>query len=108
MKQVLFTVFEDGVKTHELLLLLKQDGFNGTIMGSSSVNHALRGEKKGAFFPLSEYAEGVREPNLTIFFLVEEERMLELRGKIKEATKDFQLINGCMFSLPVTSYEGSF
>ncbi|MDO5330844.1 MAG: hypothetical protein Q4F15_05455 [Bacillota bacterium] len=110
MKRIVFCVFEDLDATRDMLYSLKDLGYNGTLMGSSSVNRSFACKKKagqGAFFSLSDYAEGVKEPNLTAFFLVDEEEADKLKQLIREGTEEFSKIHGVMFSFPVSDYEGS-
>ena len=80
MKYMLWTVFEDSQSTQELLRSLLKDGYNGTMMGASSVNHTYsHNAKKAPMFSLSDYAEGVKEPNLAVTFVVDEDKLEELK-----------------------------
>ncbi|MBP5217110.1 MAG: hypothetical protein J6038_04670 [Bacilli bacterium] len=109
MKVMLFCVFEDSRETQQMLSSLQEDGYNGTLMGASSVNHAFSRKADGvASYSLSDFAEGVKDPNLTAFFLLEEEELRKVQSIIREKTENFQKIHGMMVVLPATSYEGSF
>ena len=109
MKVMLFCVFEDSRETKEMLSSLQEDGYNGTLMGASSVNHAFSRKTEGvAAYSLSDFAEGVKEPNLTVFFLLEEKELPKVQGTIREKSGNFEKIRGMMVVLPATSYEGSF
>jgi len=106
MKAMLFAVLEDVHATEEMLKGLAKEGFNGTVAGASSVHRAFAGG--GASLSLSDFAEGVKEPNLTVFFIVDEERLPLLQRRIREATGAFKEIHGAMMVIPLASYEGSF
>ena len=108
MKYVLFTVFEDSQATQSLLADLFKKGYNGTMMGASSVNHTFSEKKNAPMFSLSNYAEGVKDPNLAVFFIIEEERLKPLQEAIREQTSSFTKIHGAMMVFPLQQYEGSF
>ncbi|MBO4541231.1 MAG: hypothetical protein J5736_04570 [Bacilli bacterium] len=109
MKVMLFCVFEDSRETQEMLSSLQEDGYNGTLMGASSVNHAFSRKRNAvAAYSLSDYAEGVKDPNLTAFFLLDEEELPKVQGIIREKTSGFEKIHGMMVVLPAASFEGSF
>ena len=109
IKYMLWTVFEDSQSTQELLRSLLKDGYNGTMMGASSVNHTYsHNAKKAPMFSLSDYAEGVKEPNLAVTFVVDEDKLEELKTLIHKGTEGFKKIHGAMMVLPIAYYEGSF
>ena len=110
MKYMLWTVFEDSKATQDLLRSLLQGGYNGTMMGASSVNHTYSQNQKAKqpMFSLSDYAEGVKEPNLAVTFVVDEEKLEDLKTLIHEGTEGFKKIHGAMMVLPIAYYEGSF
>ena len=109
MKAMLFSVFEDSRETQEMLSFLQEQGYNGTLMGASSVNHAFSGKgNAAAAYSLADFAEGVKDPNLAAFFLLDEEELPKVQAIIREKSGNFQMIHGMMIVLPVTSFEGSF
>jgi hypothetical protein len=59
-------------------------------------------------FSLSDYAEGVKEPNLAVTFVVDEDKLEELKTLIHKGTEGFKKIHGAMMVLPIAYYEGSF
>ena len=110
MKYMLWTVFEDSHATQELLRNLFANGFNGTMMGASSVNHTYSQNVKAKqpMFSLSDFAEGVKECNLAVTFVVDEEKLDDLKSLIRQGTDGFKTIHGAMMVLPIAYYEGSF
>ena len=46
--------------------------------------------------------------NLTLFIVIEEEKLEALKQEIREATENWTKIKGGMFVLPLTSVEGTF
>jgi hypothetical protein len=110
MKVVLMAVFETGANTEKLLSNLSADGYNGTVIASSSIKHLLydKNEDVPAFISLSKLNENNFVANTTLYVVVEEEKLAKLKADIRDYTSDFKKIKGGMFVLPVVDFEGSF
>jgi len=110
MKKLLFVVLEQTQDTHNLLHELSLKGINGTAVASSSLKHILADENEDIpqFISLSHIHENKFTQNTTIYFVLEEKEVNEVKEIIRNYTNNFTSTKGGMFSLPLNDFEGSF
>ena len=110
MKHLLFTTLENTKETHDLIHHLSMIGYNGTVLSSSSLKHILHDENEDvpSFFSLAHVHENKFVQNTTIYFILEDDELEEVKSEIRKATKEFTNTKGGMFSVALDSYEGSF
>ena len=110
MKNLLFVILENKPETEELIHVLSDRGFNGTILSSTSVHNFLLDEEDDvpSFFSLAHISEKKFVHNTTLYFILEEEKMAEVQQIIREITGNFTKVKGGMFKSPIQSFEGSF
>jgi hypothetical protein len=110
MKVLLFAVLENGDQTEKLLTVLSRDGYNGTVIPTSSLKHVLMGrhEEEPAFLSLSALADNTFEGNTTLYIVVDQEKLEKLQNDIRKYTDRFKKVKGGMFVVPVETFEGSF
>lgn len=110
MKHLLFTTLENTKETSDLIHRLSELGYNGTVLSSTSLKHILQDENEDvpSFFSLAHYHENKFVQNTTIYFILDDKELEEVKKEIKTATNCFTTTKGGMFALPLESYEGSF
>lgn len=110
MKQLLFVVLENKPATQEIIHELSRRGFNGTILSSTSIHNYMIDEEEDtpSFFSLAHIAENKFVHNTTLYFILEEEKLQEVKEVIREITGNFTIVRGGMFKSPITDFEGSF
>lgn len=110
MKYLLFVVLENNLKTVELIHELSQKGYNGTVMASSSLKHMLEGEQEDTlhFVSLSHLHPENLSQNTTVYFILDENKVEEVKQLVREKTNQFKNTKGGMFTTPLESFEGSF
>ena len=108
MKVELTLVLKTTDKAYGALEEIKKAGFNATVMSSESLRHAVDyypGEHH--FINLRHIEEKQSLESVLCVFLVEQERLNELKQVIRDCTKIFQELKGFMYSRPIDDYEGS-
>ena len=108
MKVELTLVLKTTEKAYGALEEIKKAGFNATVMSSESLRHAVDyypGEHH--FINLRHIEEKQSLESVLCVFLVEQERLNELKQVIRDCTKNFQELKGFMYSRPIDDYEGS-
>lgn len=110
MKHLLFTTLENTKETYDLIHHLSQLGYNGTVLSSTSLKHILQDENEDvpSFISLAHFHENKFVQNTTIYFILEEDELEEVKSEIRKATKDFTSTKGGMFATKLESFEGSF
>lgn len=110
MKHLLFAILENTKETHDLIHELSKLGYNGTVMATKSLKHVLQDENEDlpSFISLSHLQSNNLQANTTIYFILDDEALEEVKSKIREFTKEFKATKGGMFAIPLESYEGSF
>ena len=110
MKHLLFMTLENTKETHDLIHNLSKIGYNGTVLSSTSLKHILQDENEDvpSFFSLAHIHENKFVQNTTIYFILEDEEVEEIKAEIRKATNNFTTTKGGMFTAPLESYEGSF
>ena len=108
MKVELTLVLKTTERAFETLEALKSSGFNATVMSSESLRHALDyypGEH--TFINLRHIEEKEEMESVLCLFLVDDDRLDDLKNVIREYTNNFKEIKGFMYSRPIDDYEGS-
>ena len=108
MKSELTLVLKTTERAFETLEAIKAAGFNATIMSSESLRHAVD------YYPGEHHFINLRHleqkdilESVLCLFLVENDRLEELKNVIRKCTKNFTEIKGFMYSRPIDDYEGS-
>ena len=108
MKVELTLVLKTTERAFETLEALKKAGFNATVMSSESLRHALDyypGEH--TFINLRHIEEKEELESVLCLFLVDDNRLEDLKNVIRKYTNNFREIKGFMCSRPIDDYEGS-
>ena len=108
MKVELTLVLKTTERAFETLEALKSAGFNATVMSSESLRHALDyypGEH--TFINLRHIEQKEELESVLCLFLVDDNRLEDLKNVIRECTNNFREIKGFMYSRPIDDYEGS-
>lgn len=109
MKQLLFCILDNNHKVETLLRTLSKEGYNGTVMNTIGMHHVLPDvHGHGAAISLSSMVDDLPEGNITLFIIIDEDKIDTLKERIRVLTNHFQDIPGGMFVLPLTSVEGNF
>ncbi len=104
---MLYVVLDKGEDTRLLLNQIVKDGYNGTLIRTKGIKH-LSGDDTSAYLSLSQIAENTDDASATVFFILEEDKLVPLQNEIKKGTDHFKKIHGAMFVLPIKDFEGSF
>lgn len=108
MKVELTLVLKTTERAFDTLEALRSAGFNATVMSSESLRHALDyypGEHH--FINLRHLEQKEMLESVLCLFLVEDNRLEDLKKVIREYTNNFKDIKGFMYSRPIDDYEGS-
>jgi len=111
MKKVLYLILENGNEALPVFDSIRGAGYNGTLMRTASLRHALDDDQPEDthFFSLAAY-EHYHDHGEAMFalFVVDSEKLADLKQMIREKTDSFHKIAGGMFSRSLEDYEGSF
>ena len=108
MKVELTLVLKTTERAYDTLEALRSAGFNATVMSSESLRHAVDyypGEHH--FINLRHIEQKEMLESVLCLFLVEDNRLEDLKKVIREYTNNFKDIKGFMYSRPIDDYEGS-
>ncbi len=111
MKVLLYSVLDKGPRTDALHRAILDRGYNATILETAGLRHIIEGlDGPHAALSLSDIAETPSEyaGSTTMFIILDEGRLGELKDLIREHTANFQAIHGAMYTIPIANYEGSF
>ena len=109
MKVELTLVLKSTDRAFETLQELKEEGFNGTVVSTESLRHAVDyypGEHH--FFNLRHLEKEEILESVLCLFVIEQDRLETLKNIIRRQTNDFKEIKGFMNSREILDYEGSF
>ena len=111
IKKVLYLILENGNEAISVFDSIRQAGYNGTLMRTASLRHALDDDQPEDthFFSLTQY-EHFHDHGEAMFalFVVDEEKLEGLKAMIRVKTDNFEKLAGGMFSRSLEDYEGSF
>lgn len=110
MKRILFLILENGSAAIRALENIRSSGYNGTLLGGSSLRHALEGKlpEEHSFFHLAHWEAENKDESTVSMFVIDNDKVDELKKTIREHTENFQSVKGAMFTLPLEDYEGAF
>lgn len=110
MKYLLFVVLENTKETSDLIKELSNRGINGTVMASTSLKHVFEDEREDtlSFVSLSHIDQHKLTQNTTVYFILDEKNIEEVKQIVREKTNNFTNTRGGMFTSPLSSFEGSF
>ena len=109
MKVMLYAVLDHVAETEQLLRTLSIKGYNGTVIPTSGLHHVLpKFKDQSAAISLAMMVDDLPEGNITLFIVIDEEKVDDLKQEIRMATHNFTYVKGGMVVLPLLSYEGSF
>ena len=109
MKVMLFAILDQAEETETLLRKLSKEGYNGTVISTTGMHHVLpKNEGESVSVSLSMLTDDLPSGNLTLFIIIEEEKLEALKQEIREATENWTRVKGGMFVLPLVSVEGTF
>lgn len=107
MEKVLYLVLKNSKKTFDVLEELKDQGFNGTVIGSNSLRHTMNAFPEEHHFLSLRHLEDVDVSESVLCMFVWKEEVIEvIKNEIRRLTHDFKDIRGFMFSLPLNDFEG--
>ena len=110
MKKILYLILGKDAVALDVLDSIKRSGYNGTLIETASLRHALDDSfpEDKHFFSLVNYESHLKEESLLALFVVDEESLEPLKQCIRDHTDNFRKIKGGMFSRSISDYEGTF
>ena len=108
MKKELVLVLKSTEKAFDTLQEIKSEGFNGTVVSTESLRHAVDyypGEHH--FINLRHIEDRDTLESVLVLFVVDADKLEHLKEVIRKHTDSFKDIKGFMFSRDVEDYEGS-
>lgn len=108
MKKELYLILETSDRAYSTLQEIKSVGFNATVVSSESLRHAVDyypGEHH--FFNLRHLEKQEMLESILCIFVVDDNKLDELKNIIRKETSNFQSIKGFMYSRSIEDYEGS-
>lgn len=110
MKHLLFVTLENTKETYDLIHELSKLGINGTVLSSTSLKHILHDENEDvpSFISLAHVHENKFVQNTTIYFILEDAQLENVKNAVRKFTHGFTTTKGGMFASPIESFEGSF
>ncbi len=109
MKRILYLFLENSPVAVEALQAVKEKGYNGTMLETISVRHAIESAlpEETHFFNLMDWDMlNTRESTVTMF-LIDEDKVEDLKEEIRIHTGNFGKIKGGMFTKKIEDYEGT-
>ncbi len=109
MKRILYLFLENSPVAVEVLQAVKEKGYNGTMLETISVRHAIESTlpEETHFFNLMDWDMlNTRESTVTMF-LIDEDKVDDLKEEIRIHTGNFGKIKGAMFTKKIDDYEGT-
>ena len=108
MKKELYLVLETNSRAYTTLQEIKAQGYNATVVSTESLRHAVDYVPNDHhFFNLRHLEKQEDFESILCLFLVDEEKLNNLKQLIRNQTNDFKDIKGFMYSRDIEDYEGS-
>ena len=108
MKKALYLVLKSTPKAFETFEDLKSRGFNGTAVSTESLRKAVEYyPEEHHFFNLRHLEEKEMTESVLVIFVVDEEKLKELKDVIRWDTNNFTNPKGFMYSIDLVDYEGN-
>ena len=107
-KKELYFVLESSERAFSTLEEIKQAGFNATVVSSESLRHAVEYTPEDHhFLSLRHIEQNQLLQSILCLFVVDENRLEELKEVIRRCTNNFKDLKGFMYSRDILDYEGS-
>ena len=109
MKRILYLILKNGPQALSVLDAIKKEGYNGTVVETASLKHALEERYEDhQFFSLQSWERMVGQGESTFsMYIVDESSLEDLKKTIREVTENFTRVKGAMFSYQIQDYEGA-
>ncbi len=108
MKRILYLFLENSPIAVEVLSAVKAKGYNGTMLETISVRHAIDSElEETHFFSLMNWDMLNNRESTVTMFLVDEDKVEDLKNEVRIHTNYFAKIKGGMFTKKVEDFEGN-
>ena len=108
MKKVLYVVLKNTPTVHDMLEELKNEGFNGTLIGSNSLRHTLDYfPEEHTFLNLRHLEDAETSESIMCMFVWEEDVIEIIKEKVRKYTNNFKDLKGFMFSKEAPDFEGT-
>ncbi len=108
MKKALYLVLKGSNRAFETLDDLRERGFNATVVSSESLKRAVEEyPEERHFFNLRHLENHELNESILVIFVVEEDKLTELKDVIRWDTNNFIDIKGFMYSVDLNDYEGT-
>ena len=108
MKKVLYVILKNSPTAHDMLEELKNEGYNGTLIGSNSLRHALDYyPEEHTFLNLRHLEDTEVSESILCMFVWDEDVINVIKEKVRKFTNNFKDIKGFMFSKDVSDFEGT-
>ena len=110
MKYILNLFIENNDKSFLFFRFLHTKRYNRTIFSTASLKHTLEDttDDDKIFINLHHLDPKSLVETTYCFFIVEEDKLEELKQLIREKTNQFTTIKGGMYSYALHDFEGSF
>lgn len=109
MKVLFIAILDKNECEQELFSRLMQKGYNGTLIPTTSIKHALLGsgvEPVPIFAGLRHVVETTENANSTLFIVIDLDSMEEVKSIINDVTDNLAHHAGMMFAVPLIMFEG--
>ena len=108
MKNLLILVLDHGELVDTIFKDLSSAGYNATVLNAISMRHMLEEESADLhFFNISHLEHAHHDASTSCYFIVDEDKLEELKEHIRIQTDNFKKIKGAMFSYKINDYEGT-
>ena len=108
MKKELTLVLETNDRVYSTLQEIKSHGYNATVVSTESLRHAIDYVPNNQHFIGLRHLEQVQQfESILCLFVVEKDKLDDLKQLIRNHTNDFKDIKGFMYSRDIEDYEGS-
>ena len=108
MKTALYLVLKSTEDAFHTLELLREDGYNGTLINTESIRHAVDTlPEEHNFYTLRHFEKAEYLASIFCIFVVENDRVEPLKKIIRESTDNFKRIKGFMYTYELKDYEGT-
>ena len=101
--------FENNDHMAHMFSTLREHGFNGVVFATTSLKHAMQGEESDErhFLNLAHLELAKMQETTFAIFILEHDRLEEMKEIIRKETNNFKDMKGGMYSRPVPDFEGS-
>mgnify|MGYP003327775259 CR=1 FL=1 len=109
MKHQLVLILDHGELVDSLFKELSINHFNATVLSARSIKHLIEDEETEHlhFLSIAHLDQHLNSGSTTCYFIVDDDRIDELKKLIRINTDSFRKIKGAMFTFPLHDYEGT-